>query len=176
MYVKLDHNLVPRKIEDIHSNFPLPSRKHPLPSRKYPLPSRKHQGPLKKYELQKGNLKDFLQIIHQSSKNSDSKKNSETEIVAGTEVQNLYFDHDMGFFSAILACYNNHWILRTSPDDWWNVIVRNVAQTIDENGDKNKVRDFFVDFQGKKEIAIGVGPSLAAINYDWLFDQFSNGK
>ena len=36
----------------------------------------------------------------------------------------VFFDHDFGFFGAILACYNNHWVLKTSPDDWWNVIVR----------------------------------------------------
>ena len=174
MYVKLDHDLIPRKIEDIQSNIALPGQKRKKEAECFE-PSTFN---VNKYALKKGNLKNFLQKIHQKSGNSESEKKSETgtEIVAGTEIENLYFDHDLGFFSAILACYNNHWILRTSPDDWWNVIVRNVAQTIDENGDKPKVRNFFVDFQGKKEIKIKVGYSLATINYDWLFDQFSNGK
>ena len=78
------------------------------------------------------------------------------------------------FFSAILACYNNHWVLRTSPDDWWNVIVRVVAQAVDENGDKERVRSLFVDHEGKKDITIIV-PHLGTVDYSWLFDQFSKG-
>merc|ERR1712002_388028 len=87
----------------------------------------------------------------------------------------MWHDKDFGFFSAILACYNNHWVLKTSPDDWWNVIVRNIAQAVDDNGDKEAVRKFFVDHKGKKEINIRVGPSLSNVNYSWLFDQFSKG-
>ena len=47
----------------------------------------------------------------------------EEEFVIGSDGE-VFFDHDFGFFGAILACYNNHWVLKTSPDDWWNVIVR----------------------------------------------------
>ena len=84
----------------------------------------------------------------------------------------VYFYHDFGLSSAILACYNNHWVLRTSPDDWWNVILRNVAQAVDDNGDKEGVRDFFVAHEGKKEISIIV-TSLKSVDYSWLFDQIS---
>ena len=86
----------------------------------------------------------------------------------------MFYDEDLGFFSAILACYNNHWVLRTSPDDWWNVIVRVVAQAVDENGDKERVRSLFVDHEGKKDITIIV-PHLGTVDYSWLFDQFSKG-
>ena len=51
-------------------------------------------------------------------------------------------------FSAILACYNNHWVLKTTPDDWWNVIVRNISQAIDDNGEKENIRNFFVSHKG----------------------------
>ena len=27
-----------------------------------------------------------------------------------------------GFFSAVAAAYNNHWLLRTRPGDWWTVV------------------------------------------------------
>ena len=95
-----------------------------------------------------------------------------------------------------LACYNNHWILRTSPDDWWNIIVRNVAQCINdgmdpdaeekenedgfydvrkfrkdirkkvENNDTNiKIRDFFVDHNGQKDIHVILPERLDNINY-----------
>ena len=63
---------------------------------------------------------------------------SNYELVVGSNSDDFYFDYDWGFFSTILACYNNHWVLRTSPDDWWNVIVRNVAAAIDENANKQK--------------------------------------
>ena len=126
-----------------------------------------------------------------------SKK--EEEVVIGSDGE-VFFDHDFGFFGAVLACYNNHWVLKTSPDDWWNVIVRwdliffslflcrhdpkhhcllfilrNVSQAVDDNGEKNKVRDLFVAHEGKKEIFIDVGPTLAGIDYSWLFNQFSSG-
>ena len=55
------------------------------------------------------------------------------------------------------------------------MILRNVCQAVDDNGEKNKVRDLFVSHEGKKEIFINVGPTLAGIDYSWLFRQFSSG-
>ena len=55
------------------------------------------------------------------------------------------------------------------------MILRNVSQAVDDNGEKNKVRDLFVSHEGKKEIFINVGPTLAEIDYSWLFRQFSSG-
>ena len=101
---------------------------------------------------------------------------SQYEHVIGSSSDDFYFDYDWGFFSTILACYNNHWVLRTSPDDWWNVIVRNVAAAIDENADKPNVRKFFVEHEGKEmiEIELPPGTGLDQVNYVWLFDQFSD--
>ena len=42
----------------------------------------------------------------------------------GSEDPEIYCDSNYGLFSAILAAYNNHWALRTRPDDWWNVVLR----------------------------------------------------
>ena len=53
--------------------------------------------------------------------------------------------------------------------------LRNVSQAVDDNGEKNKVRDLFVAHEGKQEIFIDVGPTLAGIDYSWLFNQFSSG-
>ena len=94
-----------------------------------------------------------------------------------------------------LACYNNHWILRTSPDDWWNIIARNVAQCIndgmdpdaeekemdeglydvrkfrkdrkkvEDNGTNIKISDFFVDHDGQKDIHVILPKRLDNINY-----------
>jgi len=159
MYVELDHALVPGKIKDINKNTDLPGRVKP--ARNGPFePDRQL---LNKYEVKKKSMMDIL-----------ASKDSDFEAVVGT-TEEVYYDHDFGFFSAILACYNNHWVLKTSPDDWWNVIVRNVAQAVDDNGEKEEVRQFFVAHEGKKTIDIRVGPSLSNIDYSWLFDQFTVG-
>ena len=122
--------------------------------------------------------------------------------VAGTTSDDIYFDHDWGFFSAVLSCYNNHWVLRTSPDDWWNVIVRNVSQSINDGMDPDaeekemengfydarkfrkdrkksenddvvqmKVRDFFVDHDGQKDIHVILPNRLDNINYGSVYQE-----
>ena len=37
------------------------------------------------------------------------------------------------------------------------------------------MRDLFVSHKGKKEIFIDVGSTLAGIDHNWLFSQFSSG-
>ena len=187
MYIELDHKLEAGKITDINKNAALKGQRRKKEADK---PFKASTLNVHKYDLQKGHMKDFLQKIEQTPKPKENECDTElelaikegsqkigsktsTEIVAGSDIQDLYFDCDFGFFSAILACYNNHWVLKTSPDDWWNVIARNVAQHVDENGEKNKVRDFFVDHQGKKTIEIFLPGRLDQIEYDWLFEQFS---
>merc|ERR1719150_493049 len=93
--------------------------------------------------------------------------------VLGTNTSGVYYDTDWGLFSSILAAYNNHWALRTRPDDWWNVVLRRVAQAVADHGEKPAVRNLFVAHEGKKELFINVGPSLAGLDYGWLFEQFS---
>ena len=29
---------------------------------------------------------------------------------------------DIGFFGALVTAYNNHWVLKTCPEDWWMAI------------------------------------------------------
>jgi len=166
-YVQIDPNLVARKIENINSLDELPGREKP--PRSDPRDNA-NRLVLNKYPLLNETMKTVLQKFHQAK----TESNITYEAVIGTE-DNVWYDHDWGFFSAVLAAYNNHWVLRTSPDDWWNVIVRNVAQVIDEKGNRPSIRKFFVDHEGKKEISINVGPSLGGIEYSWLFDQFSAG-
>ena len=190
MYIKLDHDLVPGKIKDLNKKVTLKGQKR---KQEADRPFKASTLNVHKYEIKKGKMEDFFQkidknipktaqdkflkqmVAEKGEKDANSKKQCNTTVVAGTKIKDLYFDHDFGFFSAILACYNNHWVLKTSPDDWWNCIVRNVAQHIDEHGDKNKVRDFFVDHEGKKSIEIELPEKIDLIDYSWLFDQFSKG-
>jgi hypothetical protein len=156
MYVLLDDNLVPGKIKDINKEVNLAGREVKQKGRRDPMYL------LNKYKVQKQSMMDIL-----------ATKDKEFEAVLGTK-EEVYFDHDFGFFSAILACYNNHWVLRTSPDDWWSVIAGSVARAVDDNGEKDQINDFFVAHQGQKEIEIKVD-TLGGIDYSWLFDQFSCG-
>ena len=63
-------------------------------------------------------------VIGSEGEKEDREKQvkEEEEVGKGSEVE-VFFDHDFGFFGAVLACYNNHLVLKNSPDDWWNVIV-----------------------------------------------------
>ena len=81
--------------------------------------------------------------------------------------------HNAGFLSTVLEAYNRHYNLRTGPEDWWYTIIQTVALAIDGNADKNEVRNFFVQHEGKKKLTVRVGPSIYGVNYDWFFKQMS---
>ena len=79
--------------------------------------------------------------------------------------------YDLGFFSAIMECYNNHWALKTIPDDWWSTVVKTVATAIDDHSKNEKVRQFFVNHEGKKELEVIVS---YPINYEIFFHNMTN--
>ena len=83
---------------------------------------------------------------------------------------------DFGFFTAVYECYNNHWALRTIPDDWWFTVIRTVALAIDENARDPRVRKFFVNHDGKKELRVNVPPGTIPHNVDYssFFNQMAN--
>ena len=83
---------------------------------------------------------------------------------------------DFGFFTAVYEAYNNHWALRTTPEDWWFTIIRTVALAIDENSKNPKVRSFFVQHEGKKELRVNVAPGSLPhhVDYSNFFDQMTN--
>merc|ERR1719427_420995 len=84
------------------------------------------------------------------------------------------FDQDKGFFSTVLQAYNNHWVLKTSPEDWWFCITHKVAKAIDKHAKKPEVRKFFVEHEGKKDLTVQVGPSIYGVDYSWFFNQMAN--
>jgi len=91
-------------------------------------------------------------------------------------VENIYLFGDCGLFSAIITAYNNHWKLRTSPDDWWFCVIKRVACAIDKNANKESVREMFVDHEGKKTIEVEVpDTSIYTADYSWIFDQIAKG-
>ena len=78
----------------------------------------------------------------------------------------VYCHKDDGIFSAVLAAYNNHWKLRTSPDDWWLCVVKKVSLAIDENAEKPAVRNLFVNHEGKKSLSVNV-PTACIYDIDY---------
>jgi len=118
------------------------------------------------------NLKTASQaeVLQLFSKGEDVVETKTSTLGAQGEVS---FDQDKGFFSAVVKAYNNHWILKTSPEDWWFCISQKVAKAIDKNATKPEVRQFFVDHEGKKTLTVGVGPSIYGVNYSWFFDQMA---
>jgi len=188
-YIELDHALVPGKIKDINIPKDLETGKVKV-QRPWDVDTKQ----LRKYTIENGCIvkaimgiiadrPQTLSVIKTSGEGGTLRDNKDPlsandlgfEVVQGTLDDFFYFDKDWGFFSTILACYNNHWTLRTSPDDWWNVIVKTVANGVDSNGNKEAVRSFFVDHQGKKKIEVILPGRLDNVDYSWLFDQFSKG-
>ena len=81
---------------------------------------------------------------------------------------------DCGMFGAIFTAYSYHYKLRTSPDDWWFCVIKQVACAIDENSQKKSVRKMFVDHESKKTIVVEVeDPTIHTVNYSWFFDQIT---
>ena len=74
-----------------------------------------------------------------------------------------------GLFETILRAYGKHYILKTSPDDWWLVISQQIAMKIDDWANHPDVRKFFVSHEGKKALTVDIGPSIYSIG-DWFFE------
>ena len=86
--------------------------------------------------------------------NTDSSAEDMAPALGSTK--NIYSFGDCGLFAAIITAYNNHWKLRTSPDDWWFCVIKRVACAIDKNAEKESVRKMFVDHEGKETIEVEV--------------------
>ena len=81
---------------------------------------------------------------------------------------------DKGFFSTILAAYNNHWVLKTRPEDWWTTIAQIIATRIDKVATRPAVRKFFVSHEGKKKLTVEIGPTIAGIDDEAFFGQMTS--
>ena len=101
---------------------------------------------------------------------------SKQVVTAVGSEETIYSIGDCGLFAAVLTAYNNHWKLRTSPDDWWFCVIKRVSCAVDKNANKESVRKMFVDHEGKKTIEVVVpDTSIYTVDYSWFFDQISKG-
>ena len=108
----------------------------------------------------------------------ENGKEAPSNIVAalGSDEEVYSLSSDCGMFAAIFTAYSYHYKLRTSPDDWWFCVIKQVACAIDENSQKESVRKVFVEHEGKKDITVEVPDcSIYTVNYSWFFDQITKG-
>ena len=96
---------------------------------------------------------------------SNSQTTGERVATLGSDGM-VYCHKDDGIFSAVLAAYNNHWKLRTSPDDWWLCVVKKVSLAIDKNAEKPTVRNVFVKHKGKETLSVDV-PTTCIYDIDY---------
>ena len=73
---------------------------------------------------------------------------TKSSIVGSTDLVTTY-EHDAGFLSTILEAYNNHYNLRTGPEDWWYTIIHTIAIAIDKNSKNEMVKEFFAQDEEK---------------------------
>merc|ERR1712226_436312 len=140
-------------------------------------------GTIKTIELAKGLEPRTMQndppvkarsILFNNLKNLQSEEKTFTKTPVLGSSETAIDTGNKGLFSTIIQCYNNHWILRTGPEDWWYTFIQKVAVAVDQNAKKESVRRFFVQHEGKKKLSVSVGPSsIYGVDYSWFFDQMS---
>lgn len=90
--------------------------------------------------------------------------------------QVYYRDGDLGLFGCVYQAWKNHWVLRTSPDDWWLAVAMRIAKAIDmaaKPHGSSKVRELFVSHQGRDNIALELPVhTISEASYDILFASF----
>lgn len=75
---------------------------------------------------------------------------------------------EWGLVSAVVDAYNNHHSLVLRPDDVWQAILTQFSFYV--NAHAEELRDYFVDFKGKKTLVVKMYGSLFSAN----FADFSN--
>ena len=139
------------------------------------LPSKFEESGLS--ELEPGQAKELLKncSLHYELAYSMEQANKECEMIAALgSTENIYSFGNDGLFSSVFTAYNNHWKLRTSPDDWWFCVIKRVACAIDKNAKKESIRKMFVDHEGKKTIEVELpNQSIHTVDYAWFFDEMA---
>jgi len=91
-----------------------------------------------------------------------AKGGSEKEIYAPEE------GADTGLFASVLQAYKNHWVLRTSPDDWFFPVIRRIAQEVDENALHPEVEAYLGRGRPKSELRVNFNRG-----FDKMFEELS---
>ncbi|XP_046864722.1 LOW QUALITY PROTEIN: uncharacterized protein LOC124459261 [Xenia sp. Carnegie-2017] len=119
------------------------------------------------------NLERKLKRSEKDTENENTRENvGDRSVTLGSE-DLIYSSADVGLFSSIFL-YNSHLKLRTSPEDWWFVVIRKVAIAIDKHSKHENVRKMFVEHEGKKTLDVKVNSNnIYDVNYTTFFDAMS---
>lgn len=91
--------------------------------------------------------------------------------------KDIYHKEDLGLFQCVYECWKHHWNLRTSPEDWWSPVATQVAKAIDKaaKSGNQRVREHFVDHDGKKKICIDVDVfTIDQVDFESFFSALSS--
>jgi len=81
--------------------------------------------------------------------------NKETLVYSFNQNQKLaYFCYKVPTLSGLYTAYCNHYPIRIKPDDIWLLIVQCFSHHV--NANSKKLRKYFVDFEGKKNLEINI--------------------
>ena len=58
--------------------------------------------------------------INSWNREEEDETTKKTFVLGSNETVNYGSDH--GFLNTIMTAYNNHWVLKTCPEDWWSSI------------------------------------------------------
>jgi len=119
-------------------------------------------------------LHEYMKIAESDRRMAEDRKHVKTKIPALGSRKKVFSNGNYGFFSAVMECYNNHWILNMRPDDWFYTFVQKIALAIDKQAKTEEVRKFFVDHEGKKTLTVFVPPtSPLHVDYSWFLDEMT---
>ena len=137
-----------------------------LPKEKLPLDINKYS-----WRGKKATVKEHFGMASLKGKSYALGSSSDDELLYRT---------DLGLFVCVKEAWENHWNLRTSPEDWWFPVACRIAKAIDTAAKSNykstsePVRELFVDHEGKKEIKVDLPvTNIYDIRYEDLFATFS---
>jgi len=124
---------------------------------------------MKAFQMQRDGKK--VKVDDQPQKLSEAGK----RFALGSK-EDVYHGQDKGFSSTVFSCYNNHWVLKTCPEDWWISISQKIARAIDKDANHEKVRTFFVSHEDKKTLSVDCTEfgSIYNVDYEWFFDAMKN--
>ena len=83
------------------------------------------------------------------------------------------FGKDNGLFSAVQAAYNNHWVLRTRPEDWWTSIIQTIATRMHKHG-KNSHGDALCCATFLRHLGLGRFTTHEGKKLSVIMDRVSN--
>ena len=111
------------------------------------------------------------ELLEQWTRDNEVARDKRFKLGSDETVQTVQGRGDKGFFSTVKAAYNNHWVLKTRPEDWWISISQTIATKIDKHAKNPLVRQFFVSHEGKKKLTVEMGPSVHGINNEEFFQE-----